>query len=129
MSRSLLPACLLLGSSLAFGAGVDSDFELREGYVDSASGMKVEKVYDNPETGFQEVVVSMPGSSDRIETVVVTAPRIKKSEPAPLLHSWEFVDNMDGERDGVILRLGKGGNSAVHLKLDSTSVDPGAIFP
>jgi len=130
MMRTMLTVTsLLFLIATSAAAEMAGEMELREGYTDPQTGMRVEKIIEAPGSDYQEIVISVPSSESRIEQVVVTAPRIHKDKPNPTIHSWEFVDNPAGEADGVVLRLGKHGLNRLHLRLDATSVAPGKIDP
>lgn len=101
-----------------------ADIELREGYVDPKSGVKVEKIYVSPDQEFQEITLSVPSKAGPIETVVVTAPRLRE-KTVPQKKAYTFVKDFDHGRHGLILYLDKDQNVPLRIYMDSNQYQPG----
>jgi hypothetical protein len=67
-------AALLAFPALALETG---NLQLKEGYIDPSSGLRIEKVVVSDKDQAQVVTVSLPQSAGTIDEVVVTAPEDK----------------------------------------------------
>ena len=119
---------MLAGILLATSAsGLETgELELREGYVDPVSGVKVEKIVVSDEDGLQEITLSVPRENGPIEEVIVTAPRLH-SKPVQQKKAYTFVDDYDNDRYGLILYLGKEQRVPIRLFMDARQQQPGDI--
>ena len=119
-------SALMLGVLLGMPAlGAETaDIELREGYVDPTSGVKVEKIFVSPDQEFQEITLSVPSKTGPIEEVIVTAPRLRE-KTVPQKKAYTFVKDFDHGRHGLILYLDKDQTMPLRIYMDSTQYQPG----
>ena len=83
-----------------------ANVELKAGYVDPASGVKVEEIVVMPEQDMQAVRLAVPRSGEPIEEMVVTAKR-RSGEPVLQLKPHEFVRDYDNNYYGLVIYLGR----------------------
>ena len=100
--------------------------QLVKGYRDPATGVEMRDVEYGRAAGVRTVTLSIPKSSmqnpDAIEEVVVIGRRPEKPEPLDI--SYEWVDDIDNDNYGLLIRLGKNSNWPIRLYIDSA---PGFI--
>jgi hypothetical protein len=94
-------AALLL--SLPVAALETGDLQLKEGYIDKASGLRIEKVVVSDKDQIQAVTVSLPQSAGTIEEVVVTAPSDKT--PIKQKKRFEWLKDFEHDRYGLVIYL------------------------
>lgn len=121
-----------LGAALVLAlpalAGETADVELKPGYVDPKSGVKVEDVEVLPGQDVQAVRLAVPRTGEPIEEMVVTARR-RSGEPVLQLKPHEFVRDYDHNYYGLVIYLGKNETMPLRLYMDSTQQRPGPIQP
>ena len=133
MSRSTLANCraaLVVALVLALPAlaGETADVELRKGYVDPKSGVKVEEIVVVPGQDMQAVRLAVPRAGEPIEEMVVTARR-PSGETVLQLKPHEFVRDYDHDYYGLVIYLGKRETMPLRLYMDSRQPRPGEIRP
>ena len=106
---------------------LESDWlQLVKGYRDPATGVEMLDVEYGKTAGVRTVTLSIPKSSmqnpDAIEEVIVIGRRPEKPEPLDI--SYEWVDDIDNDNYGLLIRLGKNSNWPIRLYIDSS---PGFI--
>jgi hypothetical protein len=89
------------------------DLQLKEGYIDPASGLRIEKVVVSEKDQTQTVTVSLPQSAGTIEEVVVTAPEDKT--PIKQKKRFEWLKDFEHDRYGLVIYLDR--NQALPLRL------------
>ncbi len=105
-----------------------AEVELKAGYVDPASGVKVEEIVVMPEQDMQAVRLAVPRSGEPIEEMVVTARR-RSGEPVLQLKPHEFVRDYDHNYYGLVIYLGKNESLPLRLYMDAAQQRPGPITP
>ncbi len=118
---------LLVGSGIAF-AGDTADVELRRGYVDPDSGVKVEDIVVLPEKNMQAVHLALPRKDEPIDELVVTARR-RSGETVVQLKPHEFVRDYDHNYYGLVIYLGRNESKPLRLYLDAAQQRPGEVTP
>lgn len=128
-SRRHLPAALLTAAlALPVLAAETGDVELREGYIDPDTGVRVTRIVDNPDTGLREIHFAVPREHGPMEEVIVTAKR-PSGELIPQLRPHEFVDDFDHDHYGLVIYLGKNQTLPFRLFMDARQHEPGEIRP
>jgi hypothetical protein len=121
-----------LGAALVLAlpalAGETAEVELKTGYVDPKSGVKVEDIEVLPGQDVQAVRLAVPRTGEPIEEMVVTARR-PSGEPVLQLKPHEFVRDYDRNYYGLVIYLGKNETMPLRLYMDSTQQRPGPIQP
>jgi hypothetical protein len=121
-----------LGAALVLAlpvlAGETAEVELKAGYVDPKSGVKVEDIVVLPGQDVQAVRLAVPRTGEPIEEMVVTARR-PSGEPVLQLKPHEFVRDYDRNYYGLVIYLGKNETMPLRLYMDSTQQRPGPIQP
>lgn len=79
------------------------DLQLKEGYIDPASGLRIEKVVVSDKDQTQAITVSLPQSAGTIEEVVVTAPEEKA--PVTQKKRFEWLKDYEHDRYGLVIYL------------------------
>lgn len=105
-----------------------ADVELRPGYVDPASGIKVEEIVVLPEQDMQAVRLAIPRGDAAVEEMVVTARR-RSGETVLQLKPHEFVRDYEHGYYGLVIYLGRNESKPLRLYLDAAQHRPGAITP
>ena len=105
-----------------------ADVELKAGYVDPTSGVKVEEIVVMPEQDMQAVRLAVPRSGEPVEEMVVTAQR-RSGEPVLQLKPHEFVRDYDNNYYGLVIYLGKNESLPLRLYMDAAQQRPGPITP
>ena len=105
-----------------------ADIELKAGYVDPKSGVKVEEIVVMPEQDMQAVRLAVPRGDEPIEEMVVTAQR-RSGEPVLQLKPHEFVRDYDHNYYGLVIYLGKNESLPLRLHMDAAQQRPGPITP
>jgi hypothetical protein len=105
-----IAALLLALPALALETG---ELQLKEGYVDPASGLRIEKVVVSEQDQTQAVTVSLPGSVGTIDEVVVTAPKDKT--PVKQKKRFEWLKDFEHDRYGLVIYLDR--NQGLPLRL------------
>ena len=109
-------------------AGETAEVELRKGYVDPKSGVKVEEIVVLPEQDMQAVRLAVPRTEEPIEEMVVTAKR-RSGEPVLQLKPHEFVRDYDHNYYGLVIYLGRNETKPLRLYMDAAQQRPGPITP
>jgi hypothetical protein len=109
-------------------AGETADVELRKGYVDPKSGVKVEEIMVVPGQDMQAVRLAVPRAGEPIEEMVVTARR-PSGETVLQLKPHEFVRDYDHDYYGLVIYLGKNESLPLRLYMDAAQQRPGPIDP
>ena len=121
-----------LAAALVFAvpalAGETADVELRKGYVDPKSGVKVEEIMVVPGQDMQAVRLAVPRAGEPIEEMVVTARR-PSGETVLQLKPHEFVRDYDHDYYGLVIYLGKNESLPLRLYMDAAQQRPGPIDP
>lgn len=89
------------------------DLQLKEGYIDPASGLRIEKVVVSEKDQSQTVTVSLPQSAGTIEEVIVTAPEDKT--PIKQKKRFEWLKDFEHDRYGLVIYLDR--NQTLPLRL------------
>jgi hypothetical protein len=105
-----------------------ADVELKKGYVDPRSGVKVEEIVVLPEQNMQAVHLAVPRSGEPVEEMVVTARR-PSGETVLQLKPHEFVRDYDHNYYGLVIYLGKHESLPLRLYMDAAQHNPGPIEP
>lgn len=105
-----------------------ADVELKAGYVDPKSGVKVEEIVAMPEQDMQAVRLAVPRSGEPIEEMVVTARR-RSGEAVLQLKPHEFVRDYDNNYYGLVIYLGKNESLPLRLYMDAAQQRPGPVTP
>jgi len=108
--RVPLLALVLALPSLALETG---DLQLKEGFTDPSSGLRVEKVIVSEQDQTQAITVSLPQSAGTIDEVVVTAP--KATDPIKQKKRFEWLKDFEHDRYGLVIYLDR--NQALPLRL------------
>ena len=109
-------------------AGETAEVELKKGYVDPKSGVKVEEIVVLPEQDMQAVRLAVPRSGEPIEEMVVRAKR-RSGEPVLQLKPHEFVRDYDHNYYGLVIYLGRNETKPLRLYMDAAQQRPGPITP
>jgi len=109
-------------------AGETAEVELKKGYVDPKSGVKVEEIVVLPEQDMQAVRLAVPRTEEPIEEMVVTAKR-RSGEPVLQLKPHEFVRDYDHNYYGLVIYLGRNETKPLRLYMDAAQQRPGPITP
>jgi len=109
-------------------AGETAEVELKKGYVDPKSGVKVEEIVVLPEQDMQAVRLAVPRTEEPIEEMVVTAKR-PSGEPVLQLKPHEFVRDYDHNYYGLVIYLGRNETKPLRLYMDAAQQRPGPITP
>jgi hypothetical protein len=121
-----------LAAALVFAvpalAGETADVELRKGYVDPKSGVKVEEIMVVPGQDMQAVRLAVPRGGEPIEEMIVTARR-PSGETVLQLKPHEFVRDYDNDYYGLVIYLGKNESLPLRLYMDAAQQRPGPIDP
>jgi hypothetical protein len=132
--QSLLQAVLfglLVVALPARSAETAADLELKPGFVDPASGIKVEEVVVQPTSEVQEVHLAVPVATGQAEEIVVMGRRPDRKTLVEVLqqtpHRW--VKDYDSNYYGLVLYLGSKETLPIRLYLDPEQQKPGAIQP
>lgn len=105
-----------------------ADVELRPGYVDPDSGIKVEDIVVLPEQDMQAVHLAIPQHEQPIDELIVTARR-RTGETVLQLKPHEFVRDYDHGYYGLVIYLGRNESKPLRLYLDAAQQRPGAVTP
>lgn len=97
------------------------DLQLKEGYVDPSSGLRIEKVVVSEQDQSQTVTISLPQSAGTIEEVVVTAPR----EKAPIKQKkrFELLNDYEHDRYGLVIYLDRKQDLPLRLYFANDQLD------
>ena len=115
---TLLPAM----SVMALETG---DLDLKEGFTDPTSGVKVEKVVITGTDEIQEITVSVPQSAGSIEEVVVTAPREKSLTTVIQKKRFELLKDYEHDRYGLVIYLDKSQKLPLRLYFNNPQLEGG----
>jgi len=107
MRRPLIPI-LLTSALLATQAQAleTGEIQLKQGFIDKTSGVKVEKVVTTNDPQLQEVTISVPESVGTIGEVVVVAPG-EKERTVPQKKRFEMLKDYEHGRYGLVIYLGE----------------------
>lgn len=120
-----VPLLVALASGLAFAADdlMESDWiDLVQGHVDAATGMEVVAIDDTASPGMRTVTLAVPKTSMAENTVmeeVVVVGR-RPDAPEPIEMTYEWVDDYDNDRYGLVIRLGKNSAWPIRLYMNSS---------
>jgi len=109
-------------------AAETAEVELKKGYVNPKSGVKVEEIVVLPEQDMQAVRLAVPRTEEPIEEMVVTAKR-RSGEPVLQLKPHEFVRDYDHNYYGLVIYLGRNETKPLRLYMDAAQQRPGPITP
>lgn len=127
--RTLLLAGLLgAHAALAIETG---EVRLEEGFVEPRSGVRVEKIVNDPGTGMQEIHLAVPRAAvpeEAVEEVIVTAERPKRIT-LPQLKPHRFVADYEHDYYGLVVFLGKHESVPLRFYLDARQTAPGTVQP
>jgi hypothetical protein len=99
MLVSLLSLALAIFPARPAVAQQTGELQLREGFRDPQSGVKVEKITSLPDQEFQEVYLSVPKANGDLEEVIVTAPRLE-NQLIEQKKAYTFVRDYDHNHYG-----------------------------
>jgi hypothetical protein len=100
---------LILASVLAANvvALEESVLELREGFEDTQSGARVERIDIDSNDHSKTVTVSIPKSAGEIEEVIVSAPALEPvKKPKKQSYPFKFIKDFDNDRYGLVIFVG-----------------------
>lgn len=107
LTRRFAPFAALLFAlplyALKAGALETGDLQLKEGFIDPSSGLRIEKVVVSEQDQSQIVTVSLPQSAGTIDEVVVTAP--KEKAPIKQKKRFEWLKDYEHDRYGLVIYL------------------------
>lgn len=115
----------IAGAALAETA----DLELRPGYVDPKSGIRIEEIVVLPEQDMQAVRLVVPASDVPIEEIIVTARQRRSGRLIPQLKPHEFVRDDEHGYYGLVIYLGRKESTPLRLYLDAAQQSPGTTLP
>lgn len=121
-------AVLMLACSGWAVAEETVDVELRRGYVDPGSGVKVEDIVVLPRQSLKAVHLAIPRNGEPIEELVVTARR-RSGKRVLQLKPHEFVRDYDNDYYGLVIYLGRDETRPLRLYLDAAQQRPGVVTP
>jgi len=97
--------------------------ELVRGHTDAAMGLEVVEIDEEESPGTRKVTLAVPktivGERDDIEEVVVVGRRPERWTPELIDFSYEWVDDYDNDRYGLVIRIGKESNWPIRLFLNA----------
>jgi len=101
---------------------LESDWlELVKGYRGDTLGTELVEIEDGEVEGTQKITLAIPktsmGHPDEIEEVVVIGR--KPEEPEPLDITYEWLDDYDNDKYGLVIRLGKNTRWPIRLYMNS----------
>lgn len=101
---------------------LESDWlELVKGYTGDTLGTELVEIEDGEVEGTQKITLAIPKTSmrhpDEIEEVVVIGR--KPEEPEPLDITYEWLDDYDNDKYGLVIRLGKNTRWPIRLYMNS----------
>jgi len=101
---------------------LESDWlELVKGYRGDTLGTELVEIEDGEVEGTQKITLAIPKTSmrhpDEIEEVVVIGR--KPEEPEPLDITYEWLDDYDNDKYGLVIRLGKNTRWPIRLYMNS----------
>ncbi len=85
------------------------------GAEDALSGVKVESVTDAGEGMMQRIEISLPKYEQALEEVIVIGKRNKAEREIPQLKQFEYINDPDAGRYGLVIYLGKRQQFALRL--------------
>lgn len=107
------------------GARQSDWIELVRGHKDAATGMEVMEIDDKESPDTRKLTLAVPkasvGDRDEIEEVVVVGRRPEQVEPEPIEFSYEWVEDYDNDRYGLVIRIGKESNWPIRLYMSSNT--------
>lgn len=106
-----------------------SDLELRPGYTDPKTGVRIEEIVVLPEQDMQAVRLVVPRTDAPIEEIIVTARQRRSGRLIPQLKPHEFVRDDEHGYYGLVIYLGRNESKPLRLYLDAVQQRPGAITP
>ncbi len=123
-SLPLLALALAAGLALAADESMESDWiELVKGHIDVATGMEVVDVDDAESVETRKITLAVPksaiGESTVMEEVVVVGRRPDAPEPIEMTYEW--VEDYDNDRYGLVIRLGKNSVWPIRLYMNSSA--------
>lgn len=102
--------------------------ELVRGHKDPATGLEVVEIDDEESPDTRKLILAVPktsiGEPGDIEEVVVVGRRDERAAPEPIEFTYEWVDDYDNDRYGLVIRIGKDSNWPIRLYMNS---DPGFV--
>lgn len=119
--RHAMPLALLL--ALPVCALETGELELKAGFVDPSSGVKIEKVTLSDKDQIQEVTVSVPQSAGTIDEIVVTAPREKARTTVQQKKRFELLKDFEHDRYGLVIYLDRNQKLPLRLYFDNSQVN------
>lgn len=134
LSKRASVAALLLAGLLGAHAALaieTGEIRLEEGFVEPRSGVRVEKIVNDPATGMQEIHLAVPRAAvpeEAVEEVIVTAERPKRIT-LPQLKPHRFVADYEHDYYGLVVFLGKHESVPLRFYLDARQDVPGAPGP
>ena len=121
---ALAAALLAPGATLAVETG---DITLTEGYVDPQSGVRVDKVVKDPQSGLETITLSVPRKYGEIDEIIVRGRR--EREELKQRRKYEKVNDPARDYYGYVVYLGERQDVPVRLYMDARQQEPGAITP
>lgn len=106
-----------------------SDLELRPGYMDPKTGVRIEEIVVLPEQDMQAVRLAVPQTDGPIEEIIVTARQRRSGRLIPQLKPHEFVRDDEHGYYGLVIYLGRNETKPLRLYLDAAQQRPGSIMP
>ena len=104
---SVLPLILLTTVFSSHAMALETgEIQLKQGFIDSSSGVKVEKIVTTNDQQLQEVTISVPESVGTIGEVVVVAPG-EKERTVPQKKRFEMLKDYEHGRYGLVIYLGE----------------------
>ena len=128
LSTLLLAGLLGAHAALALETG---EVRLEEGFVEPRSGVRVEKIVNDPATGMQEIHLALPRAAvpeETVEEVIVTAERPRRIT-LPQLKPHRFVADYEHDFYGLVVFLGKHESVPLRFYLDARQSAPGTVRP
>lgn len=128
LTTLLLAGLLGAHAALALETG---EVRLEEGFVEPRSGVRVEKIVNDPATGMQEIHLALPRAAvpeETVEEVIVTAERPRRIT-LPQLKPHRFVADYEHDFYGLVVFLGKHESVPLRFYLDARQSAPGTVRP
>lgn len=124
-SLASLAGTVLLAATpltLAEEEAMETDWlELVRGYKGSTMGAELVSIEEGDAPDMQEIMVALPkdevGDPDDIEEVIVVGRMPDK--PVPMEIEYEWVDDYEKDRYGLVIRLSKNSNWPIRLYFNS----------